>query len=706
MNLRKKLLLGIGLALIITYTLVALFSYQAMDASYLVLERHEVIKAAGTSDNAMETDLKNAYAVARDYSAWTDTVRFAEGRNPGWVDQNMDGDFFTRFNVDTILVFNRSGELIFARENPDHPSQAGGIPPLEIQKIQDLNTARNILSSSEGSFEILDSPAGPVILASHPILTDDFVGPVAGSLHIIRRIDAKYLDDLSLRTGNRVALIHTSSLSGTASLTGSLAGITRTQPVAVIPENGDRISGYSYPSGLDSPGSYYLKVTIPRDIYRTGQANTTTFLLSLLGAWVCITLFILLFVDRVILSRLNTIIGTIRHRKASGNNNGGLEGRDELAQLAFAIDPIFAELAESRIQLQESEERYRMLAESAHDLIFTIDSTGRITYVNTRVAEVFGQTKEEIVNRPCTTLFPGESGSKMRENIARVLSSGETEAGEYSLPLPGGERWQDTILIPYKDNGGRVTGVLGISRDITLRKQAEQALVMANKKLNLLSITTRHDILTQLTALRTYIELSREQVKDETVLDFIENAENIAKTINRQICFTRDYQGMGDKKPVWQNVCTSIIAISHTLPLGSVKIRVGFSDLEVYADPMFEKVFYNLIDNTLRHGGKKRSVMTFSCERSGTGCVIICEDDGIGVPDENKNRIFEQGFGSNTGLGLFLSKEILDITDISITENGIPGKGARFEILVPEGRFRFTGAEGEHPNCSLDNRVR
>jgi signal transduction histidine kinase len=54
-------------------------------------------------------------------------------------------------------------------------------------------------------------------------------------------------------------------------------------------------------------------------------------------------------------------------------------------------------------------------------------------------------------------------------------------------------------------------------------------------------------------------------------------------------------------------------------------------------------------------------------------------------------RIFERGYGKNTGLGLFLSREILAITGITITENGVPGKGARFEITVPKGAYRFTG---------------
>jgi signal transduction histidine kinase len=52
-------------------------------------------------------------------------------------------------------------------------------------------------------------------------------------------------------------------------------------------------------------------------------------------------------------------------------------------------------------------------------------------------------------------------------------------------------------------------------------------------------------------------------------------------------------------------------------------------------------------------------------------------------------RIFEQGFGKNTGLGLFLSREILAITGLTITENSVPGKGARFEITVPKGAYRF-----------------
>ncbi|MCX6689039.1 MAG: HAMP domain-containing sensor histidine kinase [Methanoregula sp.] len=80
-----------------------------------------------------------------------------------------------------------------------------------------------------------------------------------------------------------------------------------------------------------------------------------------------------------------------------------------------------------------------------------------------------------------------------------------------------------------------------------------------------------------------------------------------------------------------------------------------------------------------------------SSQESATGLLIVCEDDGVGISAEDKKRLFTRGFGKNTGLGLFLSREILAITGITITENGNPGKGARFEITVPKGMWRMKG---------------
>ncbi|MDD1725053.1 MAG: ATP-binding protein, partial [Methanospirillum sp.] len=72
---------------------------------------------------------------------------------------------------------------------------------------------------------------------------------------------------------------------------------------------------------------------------------------------------------------------------------------------------------------------------------------------------------------------------------------------------------------------------------------------------------------------------------------------------------------------------------------------------------------------------------------------LSCTDDGDGIPLEEKDLIFGHGYGKNTGVGLFLTREILSITGLSIRECGEPGKGARFEILVPPGKYRISGDE-------------
>jgi len=220
-------------------------------------------------------------------------------------------------------------------------------------------------------------------------------------------------------------------------------------------------------------------------------------------------------------------------------------------------------------------------------------------------------------------------------------------------------------------------------------RQATDALQVANKKLNLLSSITRHDIRNQLMALKTYIELSGEFVdKPEQLAEYFKKEEMIADTLERQINFTSDYEDMGVNSPAWQNVDVIVNKAANGHPLNEIRIETSCYDREIFADPLLEKVFYNLIDNALRYGGQKMTVIRTSSQDSEKGLVISVEDDGVGISDDDKRHLFERGFGKNTGLGLFLSREILAITGISIEEIGTPGTGARFEMTVPKGNYR------------------
>jgi PAS domain S-box-containing protein len=224
--------------------------------------------------------------------------------------------------------------------------------------------------------------------------------------------------------------------------------------------------------------------------------------------------------------------------------------------------------------------------------------------------------------------------------------------------------------------------------DITENKQSQEALTQANRKLNLMNNITRHDILNQLTALIGFLEISRHDTRDPALLKYIHKEEQAANAIRSQILFTRDYQDVGVHSPKWQDVAETVSLAIATIDLHKVEIALDLKKVQVFADPLLEKVFYNLVENSLRHG-EKVSRISLRAEETADGMDLVIEDNGTGVPDDAKEKIFRREYFKNTGFGLFLTREILGITGLTIEENGTFGSGARFRIHVPKGTFRI-----------------
>ena len=231
-----------------------------------------------------------------------------------------------------------------------------------------------------------------------------------------------------------------------------------------------------------------------------------------------------------------------------------------------------------------------------------------------------------------------------------------------------------------------------LAGEIQERKEADHALLSANRRLQLLNDITRHDIINSLTGL--FLLISRAEARaagNPELLAQVQREKEIAELIHRQIIFTRDYQEIGLRMPEWQNVEDVITKAWVGHKIGSVRIDVRVSGLEIFADLLLEKVFYNLIDNAVKYGGPAMTTVRFFMRRDGDSMIIACEDDGLGIPEEVRKNLFRRGYGQHTGYGLFMIREVLGISGLTITENSRPGSGARFEILVPKGLYRCTG---------------
>ncbi|MDD1680233.1 MAG: PAS domain-containing sensor histidine kinase, partial [Methanoregula sp.] len=269
--------------------------------------------------------------------------------------------------------------------------------------------------------------------------------------------------------------------------------------------------------------------------------------------------------------------------------------------------------------------------------------------------------------------------------IVRGMHGESRHIDDMIVVRPDGTKVQLEVFgTPVTDSQGRVIASLVSFLDITERKRAEQVIREAHRKINLLTSITRHDVGNQVTILRGFTKIALMKKPDPDVAGMLKKIDEAVSTIARQIEFTREYQELGMHAPGWQRV-RDIVA-QQQIPEG---ISLSCTcDAEVFADPMLERVFFNLIDNAVRHG-ETVTAITVSSQPDPDGLAIIVGDDGVGIPPSLKEKIFEKGYGKNTGFGLFLAREILAITGIIILETGTHGKGARFEIIVPKGMFRL-----------------
>jgi PAS domain S-box-containing protein len=350
-----------------------------------------------------------------------------------------------------------------------------------------------------------------------------------------------------------------------------------------------------------------------------------------------------------------------------------------------------SERKNAEVLLKESELKYRSLIESSSDAIFCVDKNGEYKFTNLVFASTFGKTPDYFIGKTFWDIYPKEHADHRQFTNLRLFETGVIQTIEVEVPLPDTKLYFIAKANPIKDETGKVILNLTHATDITDRKRAERAIQQANQKLLLLSSITRHDINNQLTVLQGYLELVEMKQEDHNLIDYCQKAITAAQRIYSMIRFTKEYESLGISAPAWHDTHTLIETTAKQAPLGNVIVKNDIpAGSEVFADPLIIKVCYNLVENAVQYGNKITTIR-FSVLKRNDEHLIVCEDDGVGVLAEEKEMIFERGFGKNTGLGLALSREILSITGITIKETGEPGNGARFEMTVPKVMWRMTG---------------
>jgi len=333
--------------------------------------------------------------------------------------------------------------------------------------------------------------------------------------------------------------------------------------------------------------------------------------------------------------------------------------------------------------LREEHEQIISLLNNVDIPIYAADmDTYEVLFANKEIRDVFG---EDIVGQSCYRAFRGRDSPCDPCGADAITTDEGLRESEFFIPMVNryyqatdrAMRWVDGREIHIK-----------VAFDITEQKEMEEALRMANDKLNLAVSVTRHDILNQLAIVRGYLDLIKMSIEGDTDPVYMTKIEDAVRNIENHLNITKEMEALGSEPSIWMRASEPVRRALSELDLGNLKVNIddGLDSIWIFSDTMMWKVFYNLAHNTLRHAEGASTISVYP-EMHGERMSIVYSDDGPGISEEVRPGLFQSTPAAGSGYGLYLVKNMLNMNMMDIMEEGTPGKGVMFLIDVPGDRF-------------------
>jgi len=330
-------------------------------------------------------------------------------------------------------------------------------------------------------------------------------------------------------------------------------------------------------------------------------------------------------------------------------------------------------------ELEESRRHFQTLFNLMVDPVVIVDGKGKFLEITNKVEEITGFEKEELLEQNFlkTKIVTAKSKAILIKNLAKRMMGMHIPPYEVEVLTKDGKK------LPYEINAAKVEykgkpADLVVFRDVSERKKMEEKLRVVGK-------LTRHDVRNKLSAITGNVFLARQRLAgNHEVLEYLKDVESACWQVETIFDFAGTYEKLGVEELVYMNVEKSLKdAISLFSDLHGAKIVNECHGLTVLADSLLRQLFYNLIDNSLKHGGKINRIKLYYEETGKDELKLVYEDDGTGIPKAEKKKIFKEGYGRGTGYGLYLMRKICEVYDWTIRETGKYGTGSQFTMTLP-----------------------
>ncbi len=725
MTLRKKALLIIGLSLLVMLVLVYVTS------RFILLSNLEKTEVRYTGQNveralaSLSQILLELETTTAGWASWDETYAFIETRDDEYIRSNLLDGAFINLGLNLVMFIDSSGQIVFSKAF-DLQNEAEVTLPARLGSYlseEDLLSGSDTRSSTSG---IVLSDEGPMLVVALPILTSEDEGPSRGTLIFGRYIDADEINRLSQIALLPVNIYRIDEVQNEPGFQAVINALWQGEPVVVQPLNSQYVAGYTLIEDIRGNPVLILRVDGPRDLYQAGQFSVAYYILTILGAGLLLAGVVMLIIQKQVFSRFTALVKGVNRIAETGDTSSriSMSGGDELFVIAGTINGMLSALQGAEGELRSREEHYRLLADNASDIIFTLDMNLRFNYVSPSVTRLTGYGDEELIGREMASILTPVSHDIVTKALAEEMTIESSERRDTSrswtvelevIRKDGSTLWMESILDFLRDSTNQAIGILGAARDLTERKNAEETttkLYQQEKDLRQKLETemekriefTRalvHELKTPITPVLSSSELLLEELGEGPLGNLAKNINRSANNLNERIDelleLARSEIGIIRINP--QPFYPGVLLQEITDTLMTTATRMGLTlHLElpdslptIHADQArFRQIVVNLMNNAFKFTPEGGAV-TLKSREEGANLIVEVQDTGRGISAAEQGLIFEPYHRterdkerlSGLGLGLSLSKTFVELHGGRIWVKSKVGKGSTFGFSLP-----------------------
>ncbi|MEW6079902.1 MAG: response regulator [Thermodesulfobacteriota bacterium] len=728
MSLKKKTFLIIFLAVLVAHlAYLAVFKF-IIYKSLVEVENSYASCAMNHFLALVDIEIKHLDKFVHDWSSWDDTYEFVQDRNQKYAAINLTLTTFADQSLNLVHIYDEKSSLVWGKT---YRLETEEEIPFDLSKeLTAFVFSKLVEQTNPDAYAsgIIQTSLGPMLIASHPILNSQNMGPSRGAMVMGRFLTADSIRSLAEHIGMKIESWPSKNGKIPETVTGCMPLLDDPAAVKVVPASPDAIETYAILKDIDNQPAIFLKASLPRPISQRGikayQVSMTHLLITGLLILICVPWLL----GRYILTPITRLTEKAVQIGVSSNHSEipGTERNDEIGALAREMNKMVG-------RLSNSEERYRILAENARDVIWSFGLDLKYTYVSPSVLLLRGYTAEEAMRQSFEELLAPESAKRAREVLERELSQelkGQRHPPGWSVTTElemtrkdGSTVWTEATASIYYDKNGNLKGVMGITRDISERRRAEDRLRESNLSLERLTVLATemaaqaqtaneaksaflanmsHEIRTPLNGVIAMTDLLLDTDLSPRQRQFAAIVKSSGESLLSLINDILDFSKIEAHKLELEVIDFDLrMVMEDMMEMISAKAKGKGLDLECRIDPevpswlqgdpgRLRQIILNLTDNAIKFTGSGKIAIRAALASEDERQVMIrftVTDTGIGISKERISDLFSpfvQADSSTTrryggtGLGLSISKQLTELMGGEIGAESEEGGGSVF----------------------------